>query len=87
MAVVESKSFSVWGLGPIPAKAVDEEAHGEGANDAAHGEDGDGGGPQRGKGGPGDVLRVPAGPRLVVEALDDLEVGDGNVGVDKGQPY
>jgi hypothetical protein len=33
------------------------------------------------------VLRVPAGPRLVVEALDDLEVGDRNVSVDKGKPY
>ena len=56
MAAVESQSFFVSGLGPIPAEAVDEEAHGEGATDTAHGEDGDGGGPQRGQGGPGDVL-------------------------------
>lgn len=56
----------------LPAKAVDEQAHGEGAEDAADREDGDGDGPQGGEGGLGDGLLVPVEPCFVEEPLNNL---------------
>lgn len=56
----------------IPAEAVDEKADGKGAEHPSHGEDGHGERPQCREGGLRDGLRVAMGPRLIVEALDDL---------------
>ena len=43
----------------LPPETVDEQSDGEGAEDAPHGEDGDGDGPDGGEGGLVDVLLVP----------------------------
>lgn len=57
----------------VPAEAVDKKPDGEGAEHSSHREDGDRERPQRRKSGLRDGLRVPVGPRLIVEALNDLE--------------
>lgn len=56
----------------VPAKAIDKEAHGEGADDAAHREDRNGDGPQRGECRLGDACTIAVEPRFIVEGLDDL---------------
>lgn len=69
--------FSVSGkkknnLSIVPAEAVDKEPDGEGPEHSAHGENGYRERPQRGESGLRDGLGVPVGPRLIVEALNDL---------------
>lgn len=56
----------------VPAKAVDEEPNGEGAAHSSHRENGHRERPQRCESGLRDGLRIPVGPRLIVEALNNL---------------
>lgn len=56
-----------------PAKAAEEEPDGEGAQHSSHGEDGHRERPERGQGVLRDGLGKPAAPRLIVEALNDLQ--------------
>lgn len=58
----------------IPAETVDKKPDGEGAEHSSHGENGHRERPQRGESGLRDGLGVPVGPRLIVEALNDLMI-------------
>lgn len=55
-----------------PAKPVDKESDGEGAEDASDREDGHGNGPDGRQGGAGDLFLVALKPCLVDKILNDL---------------
>lgn len=57
----------------VPAKAVDKEPDGEGAQHSSHRENGHRERPQRCESGLRDGLGIPVGPRLIVEALNNLK--------------
>lgn len=57
----------------VPAEAVDEKPNREGAEHSSHRENCYGEGPQRCESGLRDGLGIPVGPRLIVEALNDLK--------------
>jgi len=59
-----------------PSEAVDEEADGEGAEDAPDREDGDGDGPDGGEGALADGLLVSLEPRLIDVLLNHLWRGE-----------
>lgn len=57
---------------PLPAQPLRDEAHTEGGQHAADGEDGHGQGPEGGEGPCGDGLSIPLHPCGVIVLLDHL---------------